>query len=68
MAPRRFCVDGNCGGDNCDEEVLHWVLGQGGRGAEVLSIAMMGVEVVAVDIAMEGVQNVVNETADEENK
>ena len=41
---------------------------QGGRGAGVLAIDMAGVEVVAVDIAMEGVQSAVNETADEENK
>ena len=34
----------------------------------MLSIVMTGVEVVAVDIAMEGVQSVVNEIAEEENK
>ena len=68
MAPHRFHFDGNCGGDDRDEEVLHWVLDQGGRGAGVLDIDMVGVEVVAVDITVEGVQSAVNETADEENK
>ena len=68
MPPHRFCFDGNCGGDNRDEEVLHWVLDQGGRGAGVLAIGMAGVEVVAMDTAMEDVQSAVNETADEENK
>ena len=68
MAPHRFHFDGNCGGDDRDEEVLHWVLDQGRRGAGVLDIAMAGVEVVVVDIAMKGVQNTLNETADEENK
>ena len=68
MAPHRFRFDGNCGGDDRDEEVLHWVLDQGGRGAGVLAIDMVGVEVVAVDITVEGVQSAVNETADEENK
>ena len=52
MAPRRFCFDGICGGENFDEEVLHWVFDQGGRGAGVLAITMAGVEVVAVDIAI----------------
>ena len=68
VARHSFRFDGNCGGDDRDEEVLHWVLDQGGRGAGVLAIDMVGVESIAVDIAMEGVQNVVNETADEENK
>ena len=36
--------------------------------AGVLAIGMMDVEVVVVDIAIEGVQSAVNETADEENK
>ena len=67
-ARHRFGFDGKCGGDNRNEEVLHWVLDQGGREAGVLAIAMAGVEVVAVDITMEGVQSTVNETADEENK
>ena len=39
---------------------------QGGCGARVLAIAMMGVEVFAVDIAMEDTQCAVNETVDEE--
>jgi len=34
----------------------------------VLAIDLTGVEVVAVDITMEGVQSAVNETAYEENK
>ena len=34
----------------------------------MLAIDMVGVEVVAVDITVEGVQSAVNETADEENK
>ena len=68
MAPHRFRFDGNCGGDDCDEEVLHWVLDQGGRGTRVLAIAMAGVEVIVVDITIEGVQSAVNKTADEENK
>ena len=68
MAPRRFRFDGNCGGDDRDEEVLHWVLDQGGRDAGVLAIGMAGVEVVAVDITVEGAQGAVNQTADEENK
>ena len=68
MAPHRFRFDGNCGGDDRDEEVLHWVLDQGGRGTGLLAIDMAGVKVVAVDIAVEGVQITVNETADEENK
>jgi hypothetical protein len=68
VAPHRFRFDGNCGGDDRDEEVLHWVLDQGGRDAGVLAIDMVGVEVVAVDITVEGVQSAVNETADEENK
>ena len=50
------------------EEVLYWVLDQGEYGAGVLYIDMTGGKVVAVDISMEGVQNAVNETADEENK
>ena len=68
VAPHRLRFDGNCGGDDRNKEVLHWVLDQGGRGAGVLAIVMAGVEVVAVDIAMEGVQSAVNETAEEENK
>ena len=68
VAPHRFRFDGNVGGDDRDEEVLHCVLDQGGRGAGVLAIDMVGVEVVAVDLAVEGVQSAVNETADEENK
>ena len=68
VAPHRFRFDGNYGRVDRDEEVLHWFLDQGGRGADVLVIAMVGVEVVAVDITVEGVQSVVNETADEENK
>jgi len=67
VAPRHFCFDGNFDGDYHNEEVLCWVLDQRGRGAGVLAIAVTGVEVVAVDIAMEGVQSTVNETADEEN-
>ena len=57
-----------CDGDDHNEEFLHLVLDQGGRGAGVLAIDMVGVEVVAVDITVEGVQSAVNETADEENK
>ena len=68
MASRHFCFDGNCGGNDCNEEVLHWVLDQGGRDAGVLAIVMAVVEIVAMDIAMEGIQSMVNETADEENK
>ena len=49
MARHRFHFEGNFGGDDCDEEFLHWVLDQGGRGAKVLDIDMTG-EVVAVDI------------------
>ena len=33
-----------------------------------MTIVMKGVKVVAVDISMEGVQNVVNKTVGEENK
>ena len=33
-----------------------------------MAIGMVGVEVVAVDLVVEGVQSAVNETADEENK
>ena len=58
----------NCGGDNRNEEVLQWVLDQGGRCAGVCAIAMAGGEVVAVDIAVKDVQSKVNETANEENK
>ena len=68
MAPCRFCFDGNCGGDKRDEEVLRWVLDQRGHGAGVLTIAMADMGVVSVEIAMEGVQGAVNETADKENK
>ena len=68
VAPRRLHFDGHCGGDDCNEEFIHWVLDQGGRGAGVLVIVMEGVEVVAVYITMEGVQSAVNETADKENK
>ena len=68
MAPHRFRFDRNCGGDDRDEEVLHWVFDQGGCGAGVLASDMTGMEVVALDIAMEGVQGAVNEAADEENK
>ena len=67
MAPHRLHFDGNCGGDDRNEEVLHWVLDQGGRDAGVLAIDMAG-EVVAVDTAMDGVQSAVNEKADEGNK
>ena len=67
MARHCFRFDENVGGDDCDEEFLHWVPDQGGRGAGVLAIDMAG-EVVAVDIVMDGVQSAVNETADEENK
>ena len=68
MTPHRFRFDGNCGGDDCNEEVIHWVIDQGGRGASVLATVMVGMEVVAVDIAMEGGQSSVNETTEEENK
>ena len=68
IAPHCFRFDGNCGGDGCNEEVLHWVLDQRGHVAGVLAIVMTGVEVVAVDTTMEGIQSAVNETADEENK
>ena len=68
MAPHRLRFDGNCGGDDCNKEVLHWVLYQGGRGARVLVIVMAGVKVVAVDVAMEDVQSAANKTVDEENK
>ena len=68
VAPHRLCFGENCGGDHCNKEVLHWVRDQGGRGAGVLAIAMVGVYVVVVDIAMEGVQSVANKTADKENK
>ena len=68
MAPHHFRFDGHFGGDDCNEEVLHWVLDQGGRGAGVLTIDMAGDEVVAVGIAVEGVQSAVNETAYKENK
>ena len=68
MPPHHFRFDGNCGGNDRDEELLHWVLDQGGRGTGVLAIGMVGVEVVAVDITVEGIQSAVNETADEENK
>ena len=68
MAPHCFRFDGNCGGDDRNEEVLHWVFDQGGRGAGVLAIDMTGVEVVAVDITTDDVQSAVNETAGEENK
>ena len=67
MACHHFCFDGKFGKDDCDEEFLHWVLDQGGRGAGVLAIDMAG-EIVAVDIAMDGVQSAVNETTDVENK
>ena len=66
VAPHRFRFDGNCGGGDRDEEVLNWVLDQGGRGAGVLTIVI--VEVISVDISMEGVQSAADETADEENK
>ena len=65
MAPHRFRFDGNCDGDDRNEEVLCWVLDQGGRGVGVLAIVMASVEVVAVAIAMEGVQSAANKTADE---
>ena len=68
VAPHRFRFDENCGGDDCNEEVLCWVLDKGGRGVRVLSIAMAGRGVVVVDIAMEGVQSAVNETTDEDKK
>jgi hypothetical protein len=67
VARHQFRFDGNCGGEDHDEEVLHWVLDQGGRDAGVLAIDMAG-EVVAVDTAMDGIQSAVNEKADEENK
>ena len=54
--------------DDHNEEVLHWVLDQGGGGVGLLVVVIAGVEDVAVDIAMKGIQSVVNETADEENK
>ena len=63
-----FRFDRNCGGENRNEKVFHWVLDQGERSAGVLAIAMVSVEVVAMDISMEGVQRMVNETVDEENK
>ena len=44
------------------------MLDQGGHAAGVIVIVMSNVEVVAMDTVMEGVQNDVNETADEENK
>ena len=44
------------------------MLDQGGHAVGVLAIVMSNVEVVAVDIVMEGVQSAVNKTADEENK
>jgi hypothetical protein len=54
VALPRHRFDDDHGGDDLDEEVLDWVLGQGGRGAGVLAIAMTGMEVVPVDVAMEG--------------
>ena len=42
------------GGDNLDEELLYRVLGQGGHCAGVLAITIAGVEVVTVDVVMEG--------------
>ena len=68
MASHRLSSDENCDGDDRNKEVLHWVLDQGGRGAGVLAIVTTGVEAVAVDITVEGVQSVANKTADEENK
>ena len=68
MSPDRFHFDGNCGRDNHNKEILHWVLDQGGCGTGVLAIVIADVEVFTVDIAMEGVQSAVNETADKENK
>ena len=68
MAPHRFCFDRNCGEDDCNEEVLHWVLDQGGRGTRVLVIVTTGMKVVAMDIGMDSVQSAVNETTYEENK
>ena len=68
VTPHRLCFDGNCGGDDHNEEVLRWVLDLGGCGAGLLAIVMAGVEVIAVDIAMEGIQSAANKTADEENK
>ena len=62
-----FCFDENCGGDNRNEENLHVVLDQGRRDAYVLIIIIEGVEVVAVDIIIGGVQSVANKTADEKN-
>ena len=52
VAPHHFRFDGDCGGDDCTEEILHWVLDQGGRGNGVVAIVMAGVEIVAMDIAM----------------
>ena len=68
VAPHRLCFGENCGGDHRNKEVLHWVCDQGGRGAGVLAIVTASVEVIAMDIAMEGVQSAMNEIADEENK
>ena len=68
VAPHRLRFNGNCGGDDRNKEVLHRVLDQGGRGAGVLAIVMAGVEVVAVDVAMEGVRSAANDIADEESK
>ena len=67
MAPHYFRFDGNCGGEDRDEEVRHWVIDQVGRGAGVLTVDIAGVEVFAVAITMEDVQSAVNKTADEEN-
>ena len=41
------------GRDNLDEGILHCVLSQGGRGARVLAIAMVGMGVIAVDVVIE---------------
>jgi hypothetical protein len=57
--PSRYFNE-DCGRNNHDEEIIHRVLGQKEHGAMVLDmvmdkvIAMAGVEVVAVDVAMEG--------------
>ena len=55
-------------GDYQNEEVLHWVLGQGGHAAGVLVVGMADVQAVVVNITMEGVQSAANETADEKKK
>ena len=68
MASHRLSSDENCDGDDRNKEVLQWIFDQGGRGTRVLDIAMAGVKVVAVDVAMEDDQSAAKEIADEENK